>query len=310
MLKEEPEILSPSTASIPQPNFFIVGAAKSGTTSLWMYLKQHPEVYMPQAIEHKEPAFFCDLYGYKDFDAYLSLFSEAKDKKAIGEASHAYLTSPESAAWIQKVYPDAKIIIILRNPVERAYSLYNWMIAAGYEWIYPFEKALIVEEERLKDNYFKHHNPEYFYNYLYFSSGLYASQLERYFQLFARDKIQILLFEDLKNEPVVTTQKVYSFLEVDNSFIPQIDIHNQAHTPFSVSAQYFLRRKLPKYLRKYRIPGVKKIQKNAFNTNLFLGQFRSKKLQDLTKNGLQEKYKKDLQKTASLIKRDLKSWLQ
>jgi hypothetical protein len=310
MVNQERKILSDSVGLIPQPNFFIVGAAKSGTTSLWMYLKQHPEVYMPQAIEHKEPAFFCDIYGYKDFDTYLSLFTEAKDKKAIGEASHAYLTSPESAAWIQKFYPHAKIIIILRNPVERAYSLYNWMIGAGYEWIYPFEKALIVEEERLKDSYFKHHNPEYFYNYLYFNSGLYASQIERYFQLFSGEQIKVLLFEDLKNNPVTTTQNIYNFLEVNSSFIPQVDIHNRAHTPYSALAQYFFRQKLPKYLHKSGITKAKKIQKIAFNTNLFLGQFKQKKIKDCIKHNLQEKYRENIQKTANLIKRDLDFWLK
>ena len=114
------------------PNFFIVGAARCGTTSLWEYLRQHPDIYMPPVIEQKEPAFFCDLYGVEHWDFYLTLFEAGRGKKRIGEASTPYLSSPESAGQIHSVLPLAKIIITLRNPVVRAYSLYKWMHANGY----------------------------------------------------------------------------------------------------------------------------------------------------------------------------------
>ena len=151
------------------PNFFIVGAARSGTTSMWEYLKQHPDIFMPEGFAYKEPSYFCNLYGYNDFNLYLELFAGVKEEKAVGEASTPYLTSPESAAWIREVYPAAKIIILLRNPVDRAYSMYNWMIKEGYEGVYPFEEALDVEKVRIKDEHFKYINPQYYHNYLYFA---------------------------------------------------------------------------------------------------------------------------------------------
>ena len=294
----------------PQPNFFIVGAAKAGTTSLWMYLKQHPEIYMPPTLETKEPSFFCHLYGYKDFDAYLSLFANAKGKKAIGEASHAYMTSPESAAWIHKVYPQAKIIIVLRNPIERAYSLYNWMIREGYEWIYPFEKALIAEEERYISENFKHHNIQYYHNYLYFYSGLYKEQIKRYLEVFKKEQINIILFDDLKNDPITITQQIYRFIGVDNTFIPKIEVYNKSQIPLSVPMQYFIRSKLPRYLYKFRIPAVRRIQRTAFSTNLLLGSYISRSLQAATRHNLQNRYKANIQETACLIERDLGIWLR
>lgn len=291
------------------PNFFIVGAAKSGTTSLWMYLKQHPEIHMPSTLETKEPSFFCNLYGYRDFEAYLRLFSESQKEKAIGEASHAYLTSPESADWIRKVYPEAKIIIILRNPIERSYSLYNWMIREGYEWIYPFEKALIKEKDRLKNTHFKNDNPQYYYNYLYFTSGLYSEQVKRYLNAFPQKQILILLFEDLTADPIAVIQRIYDFLGVDCDFIPKIKIHNKTKIPFSAPIQYFTKQKLLLYLEKLRVPSSYRIWRAAFNSNLFLGRFRSTVLNTTTRYNLQERYKDDIQKTARAIDRNLKLWL-
>src|SRR5687767_12736237 len=106
------------------PNFFVCGAARSGTTSLWEYLRQHPDIYMPAAIEHKEPSYFCDLYGMSDWNQYLALFREAGNRKRVGEASGPYLTSPESAGRLKEAAPEARIIILLRDPAERAWSLY------------------------------------------------------------------------------------------------------------------------------------------------------------------------------------------
>ena len=85
-----------------KPNFFIVGAAKSGTTSLWAYLKQHPDIYMPEEMDHKEPSYYCNNLGIEEYDVYLQFFRNAGKAKAVGEASTPYLTSPESAAWLRK----------------------------------------------------------------------------------------------------------------------------------------------------------------------------------------------------------------
>lgn len=294
--------------SRPKPNFFVVGAAKSGTTSLWMYLKQHPDVFMPETINLKEPAYFCHLYGVKDYKKYISIFEKAKGIKAIGEASHAYLSSPESASWIKEFNPLAKIIIILRNPVERAYSLYNWMISEGYEWVFPFEKALAIEEKRLQDEKFQHNNPEYWYNYLYFNSGLYSKQIKRYFNVFPKEQIRIFLFEDLRENPIGLTQQIYNFLGVDPSFIPNnTKIYNSKKTPKFVRLQFFCKQKLYQYLRKMRIPKSRKIQSKTLQLNCSIG--KNEKINLKTRKKLQFWYEKDIKETADLINRDLEHWL-
>lgn len=291
---------------LKHPNFFIVGAARSGTTSLWMFLKQHPDIFMPQL--NKEPSYFCDTYGYKNVNEYLKLFADSKNEKAIGEASTPYLTSPESPTRIKEIYPSAKIIIILRNPVDRAYSLYNWMIREGYEWKTSFERALVAEEYRFYDKNFKYNNPQYYYNYLYFHSGKYAAQIERYIENFPKNNILFLLFDDFVRDPISTTQKVYSFLGVDSKFVPEIKIFNCSQYIFSVSLQYFTRQKLPLYLKNISPSTVEKMQRILFDINMFLG--RRKKMNHNTRQELVQRYHSDVKKTSMLIGYDLDNWLR
>ncbi|MCX7934830.1 MAG: sulfotransferase domain-containing protein, partial [Planctomycetota bacterium] len=127
------------------PDFFIAGAARSGTTALWRCLCQHPSIYMPATLGEKEPCHFCHHGFIRDRDAYLRLFCRARPEQLVGEASTYYLNCPETPGLIRAEIPQAKFIFILRQPADRAYSLYNWMLAEGYEREYPFEKALAAE---------------------------------------------------------------------------------------------------------------------------------------------------------------------
>ena len=138
------------------PNFFLVGAARAGTTSLWQYLRAHPDIYMPAALQGKEPSFFCDLTPpwarkHRTLDSYLSLFQGAGRRRRIGDASTNYLVSPESPRRIAEQFPDAKILVVLRNPADRAYSLFRLLCYWGLETVTPFEKALAREEQRYID---------------------------------------------------------------------------------------------------------------------------------------------------------------
>lgn len=285
------------------PNFFIAGAAKAGTTSLWMYLKQHPEIFMPV---DKEPSFFCDIYGYNNYNQYLQLFKDAAKYKAIGEASHAYLTSPESASWIHREIPYAKIIIVLRNPVERAYSLYRWMVNHGYEWIYPFEKALDAESERKSDLSFRRRNPQYFYNYMYFESGLYFEQISRYYKEFPSEQIKVILLDDLKQKPIETTQSIYTFLNVSNSFVPSIDVHNKAELrPAFIHAHF----RLQTLQRRYHNRRIAKFAAYLFRKNMRLGNINWPKMNAGTRRVLVSKFSNDINKTGKLINREMSSWL-
>jgi len=216
------------------PNFFVAGAARSGTTSMWKYLQQHPDIYMPQDVAHKEPSYFCNTYGYSDYHAYLQLFDEAGERKMTGEASGTYLSSPESPGLIKKSIPEAKFIIMLRNPVDRAYSLYKWMHHNKYEQIRTFEEALYEEQNsRLNNKDFQLNNRQYYYNYLYFNSGLYYEQVKRYLRIFGREQVHIIIFEEFKQEILRTIYNTYIFLNVDPHYPFHIDVHNEGPSGYS-----------------------------------------------------------------------------
>lgn len=294
-----------------EPNFFIVGGMRCGTTSLWSYLRQHPEVYMP---ENKEPIFFCTSHKsrkkVKEFSEYLDLFSFAKKEKAIGEASAAYLTSPESAELIYMKYPSAKIIISIRNPVEQIYSVYQWMIREGWEWLSPFEKALEAEEERWNNIKFRE---SVLYQYVYFYScfALYSKQIKRYLAVFPREKVKIILFDDLKINPIETVKDIYSFLEVDSKFTPEIDIFNKSNVPMSVYWHFILKNRLNVLSEKYFIPiYFQKIIKRFFlKINISIGGFFEKKITLENKVKLLNFYKEDIVETSKIINRNLDNWL-
>ena len=133
-----------------KPNFFIVGAAKCGTTSLYRYLRQHPDVFMP---EQKEPNFFGSDLSYRfpriSQARYLSCFAKAKGETRIGEATTIYLYSEKAAEEIKAFSPEAKIIIMLRNPVDVLYSYHSQQLYSGNEDIPDFEEALRAEVDRL-----------------------------------------------------------------------------------------------------------------------------------------------------------------
>jgi len=193
-------------------NFFIVGAAKSGTTSLWKYFSFHPDVYTTGDELYKEPAFFAPIGQKMGADRYHSLYSGATNEKYICDASTAYLTSQESAELICKYNPNAKIVAIIRNPIERSYSLYNWMASEGYEWAPTFEFALKLEDIRwkCKGSFLIH---QYFWNYMYIRSGLYVEQLDRFRLLFG-DNLKVVKFEEMISNQYMVTKEICDFLDI------------------------------------------------------------------------------------------------
>ncbi len=292
------------------PNFFIVGAAKAGTTSLWRYLLQHPDVFMPSDIMYKEPAYFSDIKGIRNLDEYEALFSGVTAEKMIGEASTAYLTSPESPVRIKDKIPKAKIIIMLRNPIDRAYSLYNWMACNGYEPVESFESALEAEIiNRNGSDTFKHSAPEYYYNYLYYHSGLYSEQIRRYLDNFSREQLCFIIFEEFKANVKQEVNKVFAFLGVDDSIIPDFKIHNSGNTPYSASLQFFIRQELSQYLRPpFSNPHPLRNEIIAKLMKLNTKSDKSQAVDESMRKVLREKYTQDVQKTSELIGQRLSNW--
>ncbi|MCC7416108.1 MAG: sulfotransferase [Acidobacteria bacterium] len=300
------------------PNFFVVGASRSGTTSLWQYLAAHPDVFLPGGdMSAKEPSYYCDLKPrwaapYDTLDAYLKLFAPAKAERAVGEASTAYLVAPESPGRLRRAYPGARIVIVLRNPADRAYSLYRYLCLLGVEWIPTFERALEAEEARRKDVRFRAENAFWYYAYLYFTTGLYAGQVARYLAEFPRAQVHVLLCDDLYRDPVTTCQEVYRFLGVDAGFRPHTErYYNESQFPLSVGVQYRLGRVWSRHPMHAVVKNDRRtaLRRKLFLLNARLGAWRPRRFAPETRARLMAGYRQDIERTSGLIGRPLDHWL-
>jgi hypothetical protein len=294
------------------PNFLIIGAAKAGTTSLYQYLKQHPQVYMSPI---KEPMFFSFEGATLDFrgpgdEAYMSkgiiktnlkdycaLFEDVAEQKAIGEASTSYLYSPRAAERIRHYIPSAKLVAVLRDPVERAYSYFMNHVKHGYE---PSDDLISVfeqEEKRIED----HWSPFWHYK----NNGFYYQQLKRYYDLFDAAQIQVHLYEDFTEGPDRVLRDILRFLEVDDAFMPDISIrHNTTLLPRSVTvARLFKRRSSLLRLVPGKLRG--RLRRAALEKNR-----QKPKLSRASRKQLIEVYREDIVKLQDLLQRDLTNWLK
>ena len=209
------------------PNFFIVGAVKSGTTSLYAYLAQHPDVFMP-AI--KEPHFFAQAQPsaeqrylvtvINDRSAYLRLFRKARGFRAIGDASPSYLWDPQAPYRIRQVVPEARIVILLRDPVERAFAHYLMDFHEGVQDL-PFYEALKRDMGRARKGWGV--------SQLYVELGQYADQVARYLDVFGPPQVQVLLFNELQQDARLVVERTVRFLALPAAPAAAIDtskIHN------------------------------------------------------------------------------------
>jgi hypothetical protein len=300
------------SGAVREPNFFLVGASRAGTTSLWQYLVQHPDIFMPRKnMAQKEPSHFCEIapkwaLNYRDRQRYLDLFSAAGASTAVGEASTPYLVAPEAPGRIREAFPNAKIIIVLRNPTARAFSLYRYLCLIGAEWLTTFEKALAAEEDRMHDGRFTLDNPVWYGLYQYFHSGLYSTQVRRYLDAFPPSQVAVVLSDDLDRDPVGTAQGLYRFLNVDPSFSPSTKKMNGSQFPLSVGLQYLM---FSKSNRNDDAGPIGWAAAGIFNTNLALGRYWRRPMKAETAARLVGAYADDVKKTASLIHRNLDAWL-
>jgi hypothetical protein len=211
------------------PNFVIIGAAKAGTTALYWYLADHPDVFMSPVKESNFLAYGVDqrgrlLYGnpehhqfpVKSLREYQHLFAGAGEAQAVGEASPMYLECPEAADRIHDLLPSARIICGLRHPVDRAYSDYLMYLRSRGRALDP-ERDLTRGAAWLRSD--SH----------WMQIGRYHGPLSRYYRAFTRDKIHIFLFDDLKRDPLKVVQEVYRFLNIDPGIVP--DLATPCYTP-------------------------------------------------------------------------------
>ena len=207
------------------PNLFIVGAAKAGTTSLAYYLQQHPSIYVSP---FKEPHFFSQISPSPHLKAffpsvsneadYLKLYKDARQEAILCEASTSYLWTQGTPERIHEKVPHAKIIILLREPVGRAYSHYLNDVREGTEKR-PFLQAVTEDYEQ--------RNKGWGVSYLYVDLGLYCHQVEKYLAIFPASHVYIEFFETFIGSPVSTLASIFKFLDVDPEFAQSVRLEEK-----------------------------------------------------------------------------------
>ena len=290
------------------PNFLVIGAMKSGTTALYYYLEQHPQIYMSPV---KEPNFFCsggreswESESVKRIGAYQYLFKGVSDEKAIGEASHCYLYEPQAVARIQQHLPDAKLVAILRNPVDRAYSHFLHMVRNGTEPLTDFAQALREEEtgtyrrRRFQD---------------YIGRGRYYEQLKRYFDAFDRGQLRVYLYEELSDAPIDTLRDTFRFLGVDDSFVPDVSLRrNVSGYPRYKALDKLLRRPSSiKEALKVHLPARLRWRlSEAFDALKTQNLVEPSAVPPEVRRQLVGAYREEILRVQELIQRDLSGWLE
>ncbi|MCO5249644.1 MAG: sulfotransferase [Chitinophagales bacterium] len=312
------------------PNFFLIGTVKGGTTSLFHYLSQHSEIYLSPI---KEVNYFSrkdidetkfskdyrhdihiDLKKYfeegmsypvhiahiTNEEDYLHLFSKVRNEKAIGEMSLSYMLYENTPKEIYKAYPQAKILAILRNPAERAFSQYVMNLKQGKILENDFLKEIVEDDKRQVKGWGANHQ--------YLMIGKYYEQLKRYYDIFPKDQIKVFLFDDFKTNPNAVVKEMFDFLAVDSNL--EIDTSkkvNEGGVPKLKKINYFLnqtgiiswaKNNLP---RSWRTPFKKWMYKTDEKAVPAMSLDERKFLITY--------YKEDILLLEKLINRDLKAWL-
>ena len=306
------------------PNFMLVGALKCGTTSLYHYLNEHPQIYMPKI---KEPRFFISPALLKkenfdnkflrhnfsvdvnNFEDYKSLYLNVKNEIAVGEASPQYLYTYETTIpLIKKYLGDIKIIIILRNPIDRAFSAYKHKrrytaFTKRFNEELSFIKALKIEDERIKTGY-------YSLLFYYKTMGFYYDQVKSYKDNFSN--VLVCDFEELNNDPISVMKIIYNFLEVDHNFKPNIKVkYNIARS----NKPSLIHKAFLNLNSRTRMKIMRNIGKLIGNDNLskivnLLVKKDESKPDEYSRNYLINEFNEDIIKLEELINKDLHNWLK
>lgn len=291
------------------PNFLIVGAAKAGTTSLYYYLQQHPQISFPVI---KEPKYFSsknlrfphngigddyvDKYAIKNLSDYDKLFHNV-DNERVGEASPDYLYYYESCTKeIKKLLGDIPIIIILRDPVKRAFSAYSYMVRDSRETLC-FLDALAVEEKRLTNNY------DFIWGYK--RGGLYYNQVFTYLNTFSR--VKIIIFEDFVLDVTACLKEIFEFLGVEKNVNIKTElIHNSSGVPNNVFVKFLLSRdnEISQNMREFAKKYVKRDWLEVVSSKFLV----KKKLSKDNELYLREYYADEVIRIEKLIGYNLDKW--
>jgi hypothetical protein len=296
-----------------KPDFFIVGAPKCGTTALYTYLSQHPDIFMS---EQKEPFFFGTDFKFRypywwirDEEKYLALFEDAGNAKRAGEATVWYLATQRAAQEIYDFQPTAKIIIMLRNPIDMMYSWHSQMLWATYEDITNFSQALDAEFDRREGR----RVPDgacVAEGLLYRQMATYSVQVQRFMDVFPREQLQVLIFDDFKKDVASVYKRTLEFLEVDSSFQTEFARINENKRARSRTLSVILRRPSPQIRSVVRalMPAPLRGQLYKTLTTANMKKQEREPLDPQLRARLQNEFRPEIERLSQLLNRDLTHW--
>lgn len=298
------------------PDLLIIGAAKAGTTAFYRYLEEHPQIYSSPI---KEPHFFGlegediqfkapteaeakENKAIRHIDEYYGLFQGAPEQAVLTEASVSYLYLPKAAQRIKHYIPNVKLVAMLRNPVERAYSSFLYLMRDGREPLGDFAQGLEAEAERIQENWG--------FLYRYTDMGFYSSQVERYFDAFGPDQFKVFLYDDFKKNSLDVLQKTFDFAGIDSTFEPAniTKKFNVSGMPKNKAMHKLIAEGNPlKALIKPLVPRQLryKLKENYYEKNL-----SKPTLSEDIRQQLIETFREDILKTQDILGRDLSMWLK
>lgn len=289
------------------PNVIVIGAAKAGTTALYWYLAEHPQVFMSRVKETNFFAYGVDpqgklLWGNPDvhrfpvttLDQYTALFADAGDARAVGEASTMYLECPQAAGRIGAMIPGARIVCGLRHPVDRAYSDYQMYLRNRGRQLDPARDLTAGAAWARPDSH-------------WMQIGRYHPQLARYYETFPREQIHVFLFDDMKRDIRGLLDRLYRFIDVDPGFEPDFDTpHNVGGMPASPLLERVLTKSPLKTVLEPWIPRGAASWLRRLRTRTMR---QAPPLPAELRRELAAHFREDVARTSQLVGRSLDHWL-
>jgi hypothetical protein len=290
------------------PDFYLVGAPKCGTSAMYEFLGQHPEIFVPDT---KELLLFATDLSYPtrlSTEAFLAHFAARRGERRSGTAHTAYLQSTRAAAEIKAARPDADIIVMLRNPVEMLPSWHSELLYETIEDIEDFEAALDAEGDRRQGQRVPRAALNSYVESLFYTDVVsFSAQVERYFNVFGRSHVHVILHDDMREDPHAAYRETLRFLGVDPSFAPRFTIVNANKVVRSRVLQrlYFgtaapghgaVRRMLPRRVRR------RLLKMNARETP-------RPPLASHVSQRLERELKGEVTRLSELLERDLSHWV-
>ena len=291
------------------PSFIGIGAPKAGTTWLSKCLEEHPQIFIPKA---KELMFFDYLYDKDKISEYENVFPDNSQFTAMGEISPNYLSSQYAPERIKEYNPNVKLFVSLRSPVDQIYSYY-WHTYRQNVWLKDLEKLSFEEAiEQYQDFFLKH--------------SFYMKHLKRWLEYFDSDQIHIIIYDDIINQPQVVIKNLYSFLEVDNTFIPSSCQKRDLSVRQGTSPKNHLAGKLHAFVyqklvihvynplcKRFGYQAIANLKEYLKFRQLMHSIFYQKGYPEMSlkvRNNLKSKFVDEVQQLSNLINRDLRYWIQ